>query len=568
MTRSLAYATVFIMWAFSVLVAQDNAAPEEEVSQVIKAPPVPPVLDDILLEDFEEKNRDWKFEGTSFHGYGGGDYWRPGRGDHGPIRLLGYRGQKALKSWGPHGRDIDKETGRATSAPFKLERKYLRFLISGGHYPGRACVNLVVDGKVIASATGRNSHVLEPVAFDLSSHLGKSAHLEVLDEVTGPWGHVCMDMLRQSETVLAARIVPGGLPRGQDLLWTRDGLREGRLELKADGSLELDGSRIAFESLKSIFLDRGAAGAPAHQAIRLRSGEMWLVHLHRLTKEGRIEVTSPYFGGRFVDLKTVASLDFSPGLDDSKANRTGILYRTNGRPLPGKLVGLMHTSITIDSPLGIIPMPRNDLHRYVLPGPAVQADLTLDEVGMVDGTIFRGAIGFADGKVQLLHPILETRQFEWGQVRYIVRAGNGISWLADLERTSTESIGPLGPKPFNELSEVRPQGSRFLSALRVSPQTTLRYKLDGTGTRHFRAVLSPIPGSRGDATVILAASGKEFYRENLSGRDPARTLDLLVPPGDALELRVEFGERLAYPCGIDLGDAQIAMLGQTGEVQP
>ena len=92
-----------------------SETPESATSAPTSAPAV---IGDILMEDFEEKKRDWKFEGSSFQGYGGGDYWRPGRGDHGPIRLVGYRGQKALKSWGPHGRDIDKQTGLATSTPF------------------------------------------------------------------------------------------------------------------------------------------------------------------------------------------------------------------------------------------------------------------------------------------------------------------------------------------------------------------------------------------------------------------------------------------------------------------
>ena len=230
-----------------------SETPESATSAPSSAPAV---IGDILMEDFEQKKRDWKFEGSSFQGYGGGDYWRPGRGDHGPIRLVGYRGQKALKSWGPHGRDIDKQTGLATSTPFKLERKFLRFLLSGGHYPGRACVNLVVDGKVLASATGQNSHILEPVAFDLSTHQGKEAHLEVVDKVTGPWGHVCMDMVFQVDEVSNARIVRDGLPRGKDLLWTREGSLEGRLEWD-DGELVLDGDAIQFESIKSIFLDKG-----------------------------------------------------------------------------------------------------------------------------------------------------------------------------------------------------------------------------------------------------------------------------------------------------------------------
>jgi len=135
-----------------------------------------------------------------------------------------------------------------------------------------------------------------------------------------------------------------------------------------------------------------------------------------------------------------------------------------------------------------------------------------------------------------------------------------------LERLGVESVGPLGKKPFQDAANVQGDDSHFLSSLRVSPQTTLRYKLTGVGAREFRAVISPIAGSRGDATVILVASGKEFYRQNLSAGDESRILQLPLPQGDDLELRVEFGKHLAYPCGIHLGDAQIAMLDKPREV--
>ena len=30
-----------------------------------------------------------------------------------------------------------------------------------------------------------------------------------------------------------------------------------------------------------------------------------------------------------------------------------------------------------------------------------------------------GTVGFADGKVQILHPILETLQLDWKEIRYL-----------------------------------------------------------------------------------------------------------------------------------------------------
>ncbi len=572
--KSLITFVLACLWTGLIVVAEDatEAAPAVEVPvPAPETPPPPPPLEDILLEDFEQKRRDWTFEGSAFVGYGSGNYFNPGRANHGPLRIQGFHGQMMLKSWGPHGRNIDSETGRAVSSKFKIERKFLRFLMSGGHFPGRTCVNLLLDGNVVASVTGQNSHVMESVAFDVAPHLGKDVQIEVLDRVTGPWAHVCMDMLIQSNESGPARIVRGGRVAGDDRLWTRDGHLKGRLQWREDGSMWLSGKPVDLASVKSILLDRGITknGQTLH-AVGMRSGEFWHATIQTL-KDGKLGINyHQLFGTRHVDLSDIASLEFAPGLDSSKANRPGVLYRTAARPLPGKLVWVKDNDVAVDSPLGIIPLPRKDLHRYIFPDSAVVLDPSMDEVALVDGTILRGKIEFLDGKIQMAHPILEKLQIDWKSIRYLVRAGNGISWLEDLERMASESIGPLGKVNSPVEPDSSRTDSRFLSTMRVSPRTTLRYRLVGPNLkaeqREFRAVLSPIPGSRGDSTIILSTSGREFYRQNLSARDKSRTLKLPLPVGDALELRVEFGKRMAYPCGIHLGDAQIAMLHKPGEV--
>ena len=474
-----------------------------------------------------------------------------------------------LKSWGPHGQEIDSETGSAVSAPFRIERKFLRFLLSGGHFPGRTCVNLLLDGNVVASATGQNSHVVESVAFDVASHQGKDVQIEVMDRVVGPWGHGCMDMLIQANEPGPARIVRGGIVPGDDRLWTRDGRREGRLQWR-EGTLCLDGRPIPLESIKSIQLVRKGVRHLTPHAVGFRNGEFWFASIMTLT-DGKLQVSSPLLGTRDLEFASIASLEFSPKSDASSANRPGVLYRTSGRPLPGKLLWIKKDNIVVDSPVGIVPLPRKGLFRYVIPGVKASAiDDTTDEVGLSDGSIFRGTVRLENGKILLTHPVLKELSIPWDNLHYMVRAGNGISWLADLKRISAESIGPLGKVPSVVEPDSSRTDSRFLSTMRVSPQTVLRYRLAGpnsNGKREFRAVLSPIPGSRGDATVILSASGREFYRQDLSSTAPSKTLKLPLPAGDALELRVEFGKRLAYPCGIHLGDAQIAMLDKPGEVK-
>ena len=51
--------------------------------------------------------------------------------------------------------------------------------------------------------------------------------------------------------------------------------------------------------------------------------------------------------------------------------------------------------------------------------------------------------------------------------------------------------------------------------------------------------------------------GKEFFSKALSTQNDAVELNLPLPAGNELALKVDFGERLAYPCGIELHDAHL-----------
>ncbi|MGX1267400.1 GH32 C-terminal domain-containing protein [Streptomyces phaeoluteigriseus] len=61
-------------------------------------------------------------------------------------------------------------------------------------------VNLVVDGKVVRSATGSNSEMLDWASFDMRPYAGKEARIQIVDMNTAGWGHVLADRFTTAET--------------------------------------------------------------------------------------------------------------------------------------------------------------------------------------------------------------------------------------------------------------------------------------------------------------------------------------------------------------------------------
>ncbi len=157
----------------------------------VAEPPRP----DLLLADFEgDDYGDWKATGEAF---GPG----PARGTlANQMEVSGYEGKGLVNTYYKG----DGTTGTLTSPPFRIARKYLTFLIGGGKHPGKACMNLLVDGKVVRTATGPNDRPggterLEWESWDVTDLAGQTAVLQIVDEATGGWGHVNVDQIAQSD---------------------------------------------------------------------------------------------------------------------------------------------------------------------------------------------------------------------------------------------------------------------------------------------------------------------------------------------------------------------------------
>lgn len=150
---------------------------------------------DIVFEDFERETYEgWTVEGTAF---GAGPIRKQDIPAYQTItRVQGDRMANSHSS--APGADIggkDDATGRLLSRPFVIERRFVRFLIGGGRNPGETCLNLLIDGEVVATETGANDNELRPAFFSVHAHEGKEAQLEILDSKAGAWGNIGVDWI-------------------------------------------------------------------------------------------------------------------------------------------------------------------------------------------------------------------------------------------------------------------------------------------------------------------------------------------------------------------------------------
>lgn len=123
---------------------------------------------------------------------------------HGPERkqepISGYTGVGFANS---HMNNEDV-LGKLRSPSFQIRDGYISFLIGGGAYPGTCCLNLIVDGKVVRSETGRNTEQLRRVEWDVNDLINKDAIIELVDQQTGKMGHLLVDDIRFSNLAIDA----------------------------------------------------------------------------------------------------------------------------------------------------------------------------------------------------------------------------------------------------------------------------------------------------------------------------------------------------------------------------
>jgi hypothetical protein len=166
--------------------------------------------DDLLIADFENDTyAPWTTNGEAF---GPG----PARGTlPGQMEVSGFKDRGLVNTFFKG----DDTTGTLTSPPFRIERKFIAFLIGGGMNAERLAVQLLVEAQVVRSATGPNdkpggSEALTPAWWDVSDLAGRMATLRIVDDAKGGWGHLNVDHIVQTDRK------PAGLVRNAEREFT------------------------------------------------------------------------------------------------------------------------------------------------------------------------------------------------------------------------------------------------------------------------------------------------------------------------------------------------------------
>jgi len=153
-------------------------------------PDAAPARPALVIADFEQGNYgSWTVEGEAFGTAPAGGTLA------GQQQVSGFVGKGLVNTF----LGGDKPRGKLTSPPFKVERKFLNFLIGGGSHRGETCINLLVDGKVVRSAAGKDNERLFWNGWDVMEFEDKEARIEIVDRNSGGWGHINIDQIELSD---------------------------------------------------------------------------------------------------------------------------------------------------------------------------------------------------------------------------------------------------------------------------------------------------------------------------------------------------------------------------------
>ncbi|RUL87771.1 glycoside hydrolase family 32 protein [Tautonia sociabilis] len=555
-----------------------RTAPAVLLAALLIAPPT--IADEpVVLADFEGPDYGpWTSSGAAF---GPG----PARGAlPGQMSVSGFLGEGLVNSF----HRGDGTTGTLSSPEFTIDRDLIWFLIGGGGFEGTTCIELIVDGRVVRSATGPNtepggSELLLPRQWDVRDLLGKVARIRIVDEETGGWGHINVDHI-----VLCDE--PPELPDERDELLAR----AQKAVAEAADRLGADPTRPAFhfrppaqwmnDPNGTIHVDGSYHLFYQHNPYGDRWGHMHWGH------------------SRSTDLVHWEHLPIAlwPSQREGEEHVFSGCSAVNG---DGELM-LFYTSVGPGRPneqWAALPTDASRLHWEKHPGNPLlttrMPDGTTFGNGMRDPFIFRSSgrtfmVVGADSETEAVIPIFEAADRSLSNWEY-----KGILWRSpksEMEFPECPNFFPLGGKFVLLNSPYRPVeyrvGTLDLDTLTFSPETEGR--IDQSGQFYASNIATApdgrcilfgwvrgFPEGRGWNGCLALPRELSLGPDNRPRQAPVRELEALRgrrsaldgpihlsageerpigPPSDRLELRV----RLGAPGPGRLG---LRLLGEDGQ---
>lgn len=119
----------------------------------------------------------------------------------------------------------DGFTGTLTSSEFLIDFDAIQFLVGGGSHKGATCVNLLVDGAVVKSATGKSNNQMSINTWDVRPFAGKMAKIQVVDNHKSGWGNIGLDHIVFQKVVPESQD-PGQSSENPELFASRQAARQ------------------------------------------------------------------------------------------------------------------------------------------------------------------------------------------------------------------------------------------------------------------------------------------------------------------------------------------------------
>ena len=546
-----------------------------EVLQTPRSTP-PAEMADLVIEDFESGDYEgWSIQGDAF-----------GKKPHTQATLPDYQGNVGAKGQffvnshsvaeGASNQRGDQLVGRMTSSEFKIERQFIHFLVGGGSHKDRTCVNLLVGGKVVATATGKNDNRMASNSWDVSQYRGKLAKIEIVDQERGGWGNIGLDHIVQTNTVHngATSAVP-------DISQLRDVIStvSGRRQLDADRLERVLRHLVSVGQSKSDLLGPWAdwsqtAGGSSqfesrlNQSIRARdltqAGEQGTVEFKIETDYSRPEAQPWLVDGPTFGLRPASSGDLILGVAaDSLLQGVTVVGQARRDPAflnlknapgsakdAGRLNGLHKAGRTIRTPT--FELTDGRLH-YLVSGSG-HALVVIDSHRMLNGPLHGSVLRKFEYKDSLNHWVSQDlRRYKGHRVHVeFTPVGEGqfqILKVGQGERPPADP-GDLARRNVFQFANSREVNNEqaFLSAL----ETTLRSGIDAFGD----------PDASESQLVVgdWLARNADLMLEGKSREDWIQTKQSLAEPLAGLASEVQHESRLAIAMWDGTGEDERVMI--------